>query len=190
MANENEKKESLKEEQNEEESQESRESEKEECKDEDLEQRVKSLEESLKEQEDKYLRTYADFENSKKRLEREKYQAIEYSQEQFAKDLLPAIDSLELAVNSALAIEEVNKESFENLKKGIELTLEQLYKAFSKHYVETIPTEEGFDPHSHNAVMQVESEEHNEGDIVQVMQKGYKLRDRILRPSMVSICKK
>lgn len=159
-------------------------------KEEDLSVKVEELEQKIAIQEDKYLRVHADFENTKKRLEREKYQGMEYAVEEFAKDLLSVVDSLELALNSVEKIEEVNKESFDNLKKGVELTLEQLNKVFSKQYVEIISTEDGFDPHIHNAIMQEENEECEAGEIVKVMQKGYKLRDRVLRPSMVSICKK
>ena len=156
----------------------------------DLSAKVAELEAKLAEQEDKYLRVHADFENTKKRLEREKYQGMEYAVEEFAKDLLQVVDSLELALHSVDNIEEVNKESFDNLKKGVELTLEQFNKVFSKQYVEAISVDEGFDPHVHNAIMQEESESHEAGEIVKVMQKGYKLRERVLRPSMVSICKK
>lgn len=157
---------------------------------EDLSAKVAELEAKLAEQEDKYLRVHADFENTKKRLEREKYQGMEYAVEEFAKDLLNVVDSLELALNSVEKIEEVNKESFDSLKKGVELTLEQLNKVFSKQYVEIISTDDSFDPHIHNAIMQEEHEEKKAGEIVKVMQKGYKLRSRVLRPSMVSICKK
>ncbi len=151
---------------------------------------LESLKLKITELEDKYLRTYADFENSKKRLEKEKYQGMEYAIETFAKDLLNVVDSLELALHSVESIEEVNKESFDNLKKGVELTLEQFRKVFSRQYIEAIATEGEFDPHFHNAIMQEESETHEAGQIVKVMQKGYKLRERVLRPSMVSICKK
>ncbi len=91
---------------------------------------LESLKLKITELEDKYLRTYADFENSKKRLEKEKYQGMEYAIETFAKDLLNVVDSLELALHSVESIEEVNKESFDNLKKGVELTLEQFRKVF------------------------------------------------------------
>ncbi len=154
------------------------------------EESTEALKIKIAEQEDKYLRVHADFENTKKRLEKEKYQGMEYAVEEFAKDLLNVVDSLELALNSVEKIEEVNKESFDSLKKGVELTLEQLNKVFSKQYVEIISTDDGFDPHIHNAIMQEENEDKEAGEIVKVMQKGYKLRERVLRPSMVSICKK
>lgn len=143
-----------------------------------------SCEEKLKEAEDKYLRAYADFENIKKRLEKEKYTAIDYASEKFAKDLLPVIDALEMA----LQIDD--KEQFDKVKEGIQLTRNSLLDAFGKHDITPVTHEEGFDPNIHEAVMQVASEEHDDNAVVQVMQKGYQYKGRILRPSLVSINKK
>ena len=143
-----------------------------------------SCEEKLKAAEDKYLRAYADFENIKKRLEREKYTAIDYASEKFAKDLLPVIDALEMA----LQIDD--KEQFDKVKEGVQLTLNNLLDAFSKHDIQPVTHEEGFDPNLHEAVMQVSDEAHDDNAVVQVMQKGYKYKERILRPSLVSINKK
>lgn len=97
----------------------------EEVKEETVESVKAELEEKLKEAEDKYLRVHADFENIKKRLEREKYQAIDYASEKFAKDLLTPIDTLEMALQSANA-ELSAEELLEKLKEGIELTLKTL----------------------------------------------------------------
>ncbi len=157
----------------------------------ELEQEVEELRAKVSELEDKYLREHADFENIKKRMEKEKAQAIAYAHEGFARDLLSVIDSLDSAISSIESDEEeVTSEKFEKLKEGIELTIEQFAKVFSKHGVELIDMDGGFDPNFHEAVMQVDSDEHNEGEIVQVLQKGYKIRDRVLRPAMVSIAKK
>ncbi|MGB1227036.1 MAG: nucleotide exchange factor GrpE [Poseidonibacter sp.] len=149
------------------------------------------LEEKLKEAEDKYLRVHADFENIKKRLEKEKYNAIDYASEKFAKDLLAPIDSLEMA----LAAEEAAKdmpadELLAKLKEGVELTIKNFYTAFEKHDISTVETDGDFDPNFHDAVMQIDSPDHEDGQIVQRLQKGYKLKERLLRPAMVSICKK
>ncbi len=137
-----------------------------------------------KEAEDRYLRAYAEFENIKRRLEKEKYQAIDYASEQFAKDLLPVADALDLA----LQIDD--PEQFEKLKEGLTLTRDNLIKAFEKHGVDAVAHEGGFDPNCHEAIMQVESETHEENDIVQILQPGYRYKERILRPSLVSVCKK
>ena len=155
-------------------------------KEETLEDKIASLEQQLKDSEDKYLRVHADFENIKKRLEREKYQAIDYASEKFAKDLLAPIDSLEMALQSA----NVNLDAAEllgKLKEGIELTIKNFNSTFEKHNISKIETDGEFDPNVHNAVMQVDSENHESGQIVQELQKGYMLKDRLLRPSMVSI---
>ena len=155
-------------------------------KEESLEEKIARLEEELKQSEEKYLRVHADFENIKKRLEREKYQAIDYASEKFAKDLLTPIDTLEMALQSA----NVNLDAAEllgKLKEGIELTIKNFNSTFEKHNISKIETDGEFDPNVHNAVMQVDSENHESGQIVSELQKGYMLKDRLLRPSMVSI---
>jgi molecular chaperone GrpE len=153
-----------------------------------MEGKVLDAENRAKESEDKYLRTHADFENIKKRLEREKYQAIDYASEKFAKDLLSTIDTLEMALQSATC-DAPAEELLPKLKEGIELTLKNLINSFEKNHISAVESDE-FDPEHHNAVMQVNSDEHEHGAIVQVLQKGYKLKDRLLRPAMVSICQK
>ena len=155
-------------------------------KEESLEDKIASLEQQLKDSEDKYLRVHADFENIKKRLEREKYQAIDYASEKFAKDLLAPIDSLEMALQSANAQLDAG-ELLNKLKEGIELTIKNFNTTFEKHNISKIETDGEFDPNVHNAVMQVDSENHESGQIVTELQKGYMLKDRLLRPSMVSI---
>jgi molecular chaperone GrpE len=150
---------------------------------------VEILEKKLSECEDKYLREYAEFDNIKKRMEKEKFQAIGYAHEQFARDLLSVIDALDNASTSIADTQEVSPELFAQLKEGIELTISQFGKVFEKHGVELVTMEEGFDPNFHEAVMKVDSADHKEGDVVQVLQKGYKIKTRVLRPAMVSIAK-
>lgn len=155
-------------------------------KEETLEDKIASLEQQLKDSEDKYLRVHADFENIKKRLEREKYQAIDYASEKFAKDLLAPIDSLEMALQSA-NVDLAAAELLGKLKEGIELTIKNFNTTFEKHNISKIETDGEFDPNVHNAVMQVDSTDHESGQIVNELQKGYMLKDRLLRPAMVSI---
>jgi len=143
------------------------------------------MEEKVKESEDKYLRAYAEFENIKKRLEREKYQAIDYSSEKFAKDLLAPIDALQMAILSTQG-DLPAQDIVEKLKEGIELTLKSFNTAFEKHDITEVEYEE-FNPEHHNAVMKVDSDEVQSGQIVTVMQKGYKLKERLLREAMVSV---
>ena len=158
----------------------------EEIKEETLEDKIVKLEQQLKDSEDKYLRVHADFENIKKRLEREKYQAIDYASEKFAKDLLAPIDTLELALASSNTQVDA-QELLEKVKEGIALTIKSFNTTFEKHNISKIETDGEFDPNVHNAVMQVDSENHESGQIVSELQKGYMLKDRLLRPSMVSI---
>ena len=153
-----------------------------------METKVEEANTKAQEAEDKYLRTHADFENIKKRLEKEKYQAIDYASEKFAKDLLSTVDTLEMALASANS-DQNDQELIEKIKEGIELTFKNLISTFEKHNITVVETQE-FDPQVHNAVMQVESENHENGQIVQVMQKGYMYKERLLRPAMVSICSK
>jgi molecular chaperone GrpE len=150
-----------------------------------MEAKVADAEARAKESEDKFLRTHADFENIKKRLEKEKYQAIDYASEKFAKDLLSTIDTLEMALQSANA-DIPAEELIEKLKEGIELTVKNVMTTFEKHDISVVETDE-FDPQVHNAVMQVDSPDHESGQIVQVLQKGYNYKERLLRPAMVSI---
>ena len=151
--------------------------------------KIAELEEKLIESDDKYLRVHAEFENIKKRLEREKYQAIDYAQEAFAKDLLPVSDTLELALNHSDSTKENALEVLEKFKEGIDLTIKKLNDVFEKHGIEIIDCDGEFDPNFHNAVMQVDSDEHEAGQIVQKLQKGYAYKSRTLRPAMVSVAK-
>ncbi len=151
-----------------------------------------ALQLQINELKDQYMRAYADFENTKKRLIRDKDQALEYAYEKIAKDLLPSLDTLGIALKTICDSKEKNEEQNEILGKieeGIALTLDNLLKTLAKHGIEPISTEGGFDPNFHDAIMQVQSEEHNSGEIVAEMQKGYKYKERVLRPSMVSIAK-
>jgi len=138
----------------------------------------------VEEYKDKYLRAHADFDNMKKRLEKEKATAVAFANESFATDLLSVIDTFE---NALFSIEQIEgDEAVEKIKEGMALTYEQLLKVLKKHGIEEIVNEGIFDPHVHQVVQQVESDAHEKNEIVQVLQKGYKLKDRVLRPSMVS----
>ena len=150
------------------------------------------LQAQIAELKEQNMRTYADFENTKKRLIRDKDQALEYAYEKIAKDLLPSIDTLEIALKSiqdSKVKSENQEEILDKIQEGIALTLDNLLTTLAKHGIEPILTEGGFDPNFHDAIMQVQSEEHESGEIVAEMQKGYKYKERVLRPSMVSIAK-
>ena len=143
------------------------------------------LEKQLADLTDKYYRANADFENIKKRLEKEKGEIASYANEKFARDLLPVLDALEMAVN----FETEGDEYAAKIKEGICISIDQFKKCFEKNGITAIEANEEFDPNFHNAMLQVESEDVEKGKIVQVIQKGYLINGRILRPAMVSIAK-
>ncbi len=144
------------------------------------------LQEELATLKDKYARVHADFDNIKKRLEREKYTAVEYANEKFAKDMIPVLDSLQGAlasVNSDANMEEL----FAKLKEGIELTQKQMMNSLEKHGVKMVSHDEPFDPNIHNAIQSTPSDSVKSGEIVQTFQTGYKYKDRPLREAMVVV---
>ena len=149
---------------------------------EESEEKGSELEERL----EQALRAYAACENEKKIMEKQKTQAIDYAVEKFVKDLLPIADTLEIAIKNIKAKED---ECVKEMLEGVELTLKKMLDTFKNHGIEQVEHNE-FDPNYHQAIQQVESDEHEEGEIVEIYQKGYKLKDRLIRPSMVTICKK
>jgi len=144
------------------------------------------LQKELDEFKEKYARVHADFDNIKKRLEREKYTAVEYANEKFAKDMIPVLDSLHMALKSADADAEP-EELIEKLKEGVELTLKQFHTALEKHGVTMVSHDEPFDPNIHNAVQSVDHPEVESGQIVETFQTGYKYKERPLREAMVVV---
>ncbi|EAK2501979.1 nucleotide exchange factor GrpE [Campylobacter upsaliensis] len=133
---------------------------------------------------DQYLRANAEFENIKKRLEKEKINAMAYANEGFAKDLLDVLDALEAAVKV-----EANDEVSLKIKEGVQNTLDLFLKKLEKHGVKEIEAACEFDPNLHEAMFHIESDEHQSGAVVQVLQKGYKLGERVIRPTKVSVAK-
>ncbi|EAJ5491523.1 nucleotide exchange factor GrpE, partial [Campylobacter jejuni] len=126
----------------------------------------------------------AEFENIKKRMEKEKLSAMAYANESFAKDLLDVLDALEAAVNV-----ECQDEISLKIKEGVQNTLDLFLKKLEKHGVALIKDEKEFDPNLHEAMFHVDSENHQSGEVVQVLQKGYKIADRVIRPTKVSVAK-
>ena len=148
------------------------------------------LKELVKEWEDKYLRTHADFENSKRLLAKDKAAAVLYANESFANDMLSVVDSFESALATIEATQtDESSEVLDKIKEGLELTYGQLTKVLEKNGIKAVDVEGEFNPDVHQAIMQVESEEKEAGEIVQVLQKGYTIKDRLLRPAMVSTAK-
>lgn len=150
------------------------------------EAKILELESKVAELTDKFYRANADFENLKKRVEKEKADIASYANEKFARDLLPVIDAMQMGASFE---PDSDDEFAKKIKEGFDITISQFQKCFEKHGISEIKTDGNFDPNIHNAVLSVDSEAHESGQIVQVMQKGYMINDRVLRPAMVSIAK-
>jgi molecular chaperone GrpE len=148
--------------------------------------KLELIEAELAEYKDKYARVHADFDNIKKRLEREKYTAVEYANEKFAKDMIPVLDALDGAMKSSEG-EAEKAELFDKLKEGIELTHKSFLTQLEKHGVALVAHDEPFDPNIHNAIQAVDSEDVESGQIVQTFQTGYKYKSRPLREAMVVV---
>ncbi|MEE4235289.1 MAG: nucleotide exchange factor GrpE [Anderseniella sp.] len=140
---------------------------------------------------DRILRAMAETENLRKRAEREKAEATLYAATNFARDLLSVSDSLSKALEmmSAEALEKAD-ESTRNLVAGIELTRRELLNSFQKHGIHEVnPQDEKFDPNFHQAMFEVPGSGKPNGTVVQVVQTGYKIGERLLRPALVGVAK-
>ena len=148
------------------------------------------LKELVAQWEDKYLRTHADFENSKRLLAKDKATAVSYANESFANDILSVVDSFDSALATIEATSsEDSSEMLDKIKEGLELTYAQLIKVLEKNHIKVVETIGELNPDIHQAIMQVDSEDKKTGEIVQVLQKGYTIKERLLRPAMVSTAK-
>ena len=147
-----------------------------------LEQQLKEAEIRAAEHHDAWLRAKAETENIRKRAQTDIANAHKYAVDNFSVQLLAVMDSLD----AALATE---NSTLENLRDGVELTRKQLAAVFEKFNIHTIdPQGEKFDPHQHEAMCAVESD-FAPNTVIQVMQKGYMLHDRVIRPAMVTVSK-
>jgi len=153
---------------------------------EEVEDELTILQNEVASLQDKYARVHADFDNIKKRLEREKYQALEYANEKFAKDLIPVLDALDGAMK-AKDMDADPETLLEKVSEGVELTIKQFLTALDKHGITPVDEDEPFDPNVHHAVQQMDSPDHESGQIVSTFQKGYKYKGRTLRDAMVII---
>lgn len=147
-----------------------------------LEEQLRAAELKAAEHHDAWLRAKAEAENARKRAQDDVAKAHKFGIERFATDLLAVRDSLE----AALAAENATAE---NLRNGVELTLRQLEAVFERHQVREInPAGEKFDPHRHEAMTMIESEQ-APNTVVQVLQKGYALHERVVRPALVCVAR-
>lgn len=130
----------------------------------------------------KYLRLYAEFDNYRKRVNKDKEELAKYGNESLIYELLPIIDSLELALKHAL------EESQAGIVQGVEMTLKELHRTLEKFGVSKIEAAgKKFDPSLHHAMTQVEREDIEEKMVAEDMRSGYLYRDKVLRPSLVSV---
>ena len=153
------------------------------------ETRVAELEAELAEQKDRLLRALAETENVRRRAHREREDASKYAVAGFAKDLLSAADNLRRALDS-LPEGEVKDDRTRSLLAGVEATERELLSIFERHGIKRIdPKGERFDHNFHQAIFEAERPDQPSGTVVEVLQPGYVLHERLLRPAMVGVAK-
>ena len=133
---------------------------------------------------DRLLRAAAEMENTRRRLDREKADAVAYASTGFARDMLAVADNLRRAVAALPA------EGFDAVRTGIEATERELIAVFGRHGIARVDSAGlPLDPNRHQAMLEVDSDTHDAGTIVAELQAGYTIRDRLLRPALVSVAK-
>lgn len=143
------------------------------------------LQTDAKESKDKYLRLFAEFDNARKRMEREKMEFAKYANEEILVDLLGLFDNLERSLHFAI------QHDAESLTKGLELVIKEAREILKKNGVEPIEAQgKAFDPHQHEILMQEEKEELEEGTVLEELQKGYVMGDRVIRTTKVKVSTK
>lgn len=148
-----------------------------------------SIEEKLAEAQEQLLRTLADSENLRRRLEREKEDLGNYIISNFAKEILSVVDNLQRAIKS-IEDKKEDESAFNTFVEGIELTEKQLITSLEKFKIKKINTNnEKFDPNLHQAMFEIEGKNSEAGRISEVIQDGYTIGDRLLRPAMVGVFK-
>ncbi len=149
----------------------------------ELEEEIIKLQEELAVSKNAYYKAYADADNMKKRLQSEADNVRKYRIQSFAQEVLPILDSLERALDV-----KVDDQNIKNYVKGFEMIYTQLKAALEKEGVKEIEAlNQPFDPNFHNALMQEKAEGVESGMVIQVLQKGYMLKDRVLRATLVKV---
>lgn len=145
--------------------------------------RLEELEKLAEENQQRYLRAQADFDNFRRRTQKEKEDLAQYASMKLIGQLLPVVDNFERAVSAATA-----NQDFDALAKGVDMIFRQLEQTLQQEGLKAMEAVgEAFNPEFHQAIMTVESDEHEEGIVVEEVQKGYILKDRVLRPAMVKV---
>lgn len=149
-------------------------------------ERLKLVEEGAQYKE-KYVRLYAEFENARKRMEREKQDFFRYANEKLIVEFLGILDDLERSVESAKA----NHQDYTAFVKGIEMVMAHIHEMLKKNGVKPIEVKgKLFDPHAHEVLLQEETEELDDGMVIDELQKGYTLGEKVVRTAKVKVAKK
>jgi len=145
--------------------------------------RIAELTKQAEENMQRYLRVQADFDNFRRRTAKEREELAQYASMKLITNLLPVVDNFERAIAAS-----AENSNYESLAKGVDMIFRQLEQTLSQEGLTAMTTVgEMFNPEFHQAIMQVESEEHEEGIIVEEVQKGYVLKEKVLRPAMVKV---
>lgn len=136
---------------------------------------------------DKYVRLYAEFENARKRMERERVEFIRYANQELLAEFLNILDNLERSVEAAQA----KHEDYQAFLKGVEMVMAQVHDLLKKQNVEAIEAQgKMFDPHCHEVLLQEETEKYEEGIVLEELQKGYRIGERLIRTAKVKVAKR
>tara|TARA_B100000123_G_C25596710_1_gene369572 strand:+ start:123 stop:713 length:591 start_codon:yes stop_codon:yes gene_type:complete len=150
-----------------------------------------SLEDKLKETEDKLTRSYAELENQRRRYEKEKDDAYEFGGMALAKECLNLTDNLERSKLSIINDENLDKNNKDKIIEHLDIIYKDILSIFKKNQIDEISAVgEKLDPNKHQAMLEIEDAEKEQGIIVQEIQKGFTLKGRLLRPSLVGVSKK
>lgn len=151
---------------------------------------VALLEAEIASLKDQLLRAMAETENVRRRAQRDREESVKYAGVPIVKDLLGVADNLQRALESVPAEQAAENEPLQNLRVGVEMTLRELLSVFERHGITIInPLGERLDPHLHEALFEVEDASKPAGTVVQMIQPGYRLHDRLLRPARVGVSK-
>ena len=155
-------------------------------------EKEKTVEDKLKETEEKLLRALADIENQRRRFEKERQEAFDFGGFNFARESLSLLDNIDRAITSFKNDNNLkNNKDLDKIIDGIEIVKKDLISIFKKNDIKEIECiNKKFDPNFHQAMLEVEDNTRNPGTVVQEIQKGYMMKDRLLRPSLVSATKK
>ncbi len=147
-----------------------------------LKKEVDKKDEELKKSNDKFLRLNAEFDNFKKRMQREKADSFKFASERVIRDLIPVLDDLKRAIQSA------QNNNVENLSKGIKMIMDQIKNILDSNGAKQFDSlGVAFDPNKHEAVSKITTEEHEHNTVMEELRKGYMFHDRLLRPAMVVV---